>query len=55
MPDAVDTVICVPDDGWRDRPKHVQQFARKINCVYFEVLLTVQHLSIILVINQLNA
>ena len=26
MPDAVDTVVCAPDDGWRDHPKHVEQF-----------------------------
>jgi len=31
--DAVDTVICVTDVGWRDNPKHVQQFRDKINCV----------------------
>ena len=32
MPDAVDTVICAPDDGWRYHPKHVEQF-QVINCV----------------------
>jgi hypothetical protein len=26
VPDAVDTVVCAPDDGWRYRPKHVEQF-----------------------------
>ena len=26
MPDAVDTVVCAPDDGWRYQPKHVEQF-----------------------------
>ena len=26
MPDAVDTVVCAPDDGWRYHPKHVEQF-----------------------------
>ena len=26
MPDAVDTVVCVPDDGWRYHPKYVEQF-----------------------------
>ena len=26
MPDAVDTVICAPDDGWKYHPKHVEQF-----------------------------
>jgi hypothetical protein len=33
MPDAVDTVVCAPDDGWMYHPKHVQQFPDKINCV----------------------
>ena len=26
VPDAVDTVVCAPDDGWRYHPKHVEQF-----------------------------
>ena len=26
MPDAVDTFVCAPDDGWRYHPKHVEQF-----------------------------
>ena len=34
VPHAVDTVICSPDDGWRNHPKHVEQFTDKINCVY---------------------
>jgi len=33
IPDAVDTVVCAPDDGWRYHPKYVQQFPDKINCV----------------------
>jgi hypothetical protein len=33
LPDAVDTVVCAPDDGWRYHPKHVEQFPDKINCV----------------------
>jgi hypothetical protein len=24
--DAVDTVVCAPDDGWKYQPKHVEQF-----------------------------
>ena len=32
MPDAVDTVVCAPDDGWRYHPKHVEQFP-DIKCV----------------------
>jgi len=32
IPDAVDTVVCAPDDGWRYHPKHVEQFPDKINC-----------------------
>jgi hypothetical protein len=26
IPDAVDTVLCAPDDDWKYRPKHVEQF-----------------------------
>jgi hypothetical protein len=26
IPDAVDTVISGPDDGWKYHPKHVEQF-----------------------------
>jgi len=33
MPDAVDKVVCAPDDGWWFYPKHVEQFTYKINCV----------------------
>ena len=31
--DAVDTVVCAPDDGWWYHPKHVEQFPDIINCV----------------------
>ena len=33
IPDAVDTVVCAPDDGWWYHPKHVEQFPDKITCV----------------------
>ena len=33
MSDAVDTVVCAPDDGWWYHPKHVEQFPVKINCI----------------------
>jgi hypothetical protein len=26
IPDAVDTIVCAPDSGWRYHPKHVGQF-----------------------------
>ena len=26
IPDAVDTVVCAPDDVWKYLPKHVEQF-----------------------------
>ena len=32
VPDAVDTVICVPGDGWRNHPKYVEQFRDEIYC-----------------------
>jgi len=31
--DAVDTVVCAPDDEWWYHSKHVEQFPDKINCV----------------------
>jgi len=37
-PDAVDTVICAPDDGWRNQPKHVEQFKDKIICVQLHLV-----------------
>jgi hypothetical protein len=33
IPNAVDTAVCAPDDGWWYHPKHVEQFPDKINCV----------------------
>ena len=36
--DAVDTVVCAPDDGGRYHPKHVQQFPDKINCVMLHLV-----------------
>jgi hypothetical protein len=26
VPDAVDLVVCAPNDGWKYHPKHVEQF-----------------------------
>jgi hypothetical protein len=26
IPDAVDTVVCAPDDGWKYHPKYVERF-----------------------------
>jgi hypothetical protein len=26
IPDAVDTVVCAPDDGWKYHPKHIEQY-----------------------------
>jgi hypothetical protein len=31
--DAVDTIVCAPDDGWRYHPKDVEHLPDKINCV----------------------
>jgi hypothetical protein len=52
IPDAVDTVVCAPDDGWRYYPKHVEQFpvmnklCKVASCwiyiyIYIEIYLTV--------------
>jgi len=31
--DAVGTVTCAPDGGWRNNLKHVEQFTDEIKCV----------------------
>jgi len=36
--DAVDTVVCAPDDGWRYHPKHVEQIPDKINYVMLHLV-----------------
>jgi hypothetical protein len=33
IPDAVNRVVCAPNDGWWYHPKYVGQFPDKINCV----------------------
>jgi D-hexose-6-phosphate mutarotase len=38
LPDAADTAVGVPDDGWWHHPKHVEQFSDKINCVTFHLV-----------------
>jgi hypothetical protein len=35
IPDAVDTLVFAPDDGWWYHQKHLEQFPDKINCVTF--------------------
>jgi len=30
------TVICAPVVGWRNHPKHVEQFTDKIDCVQLQ-------------------
>jgi hypothetical protein len=38
IPDAVDTVVYAPDDGWRYHPKQVEHFPDTINCVTLHLL-----------------
>jgi hypothetical protein len=33
MPDAVNTVVCAPDDGWKYHPKNAEKFPDKIICM----------------------
>ena len=35
---ALDTVICAPVGGWRNQPKHIEQFTGEINCVYLHLV-----------------
>jgi hypothetical protein len=51
MPDAVDTVVCAPDDGRKYHPKHVEQFpdinklCNVASCwIYIGILLGAQHI-----------
>jgi hypothetical protein len=62
IPDAVDTVVCAPDDGWKYHPKHVEQFpdinklCNVTSCwIYIEILLRahlILHISRIRVKNR---
>ena len=48
MPDAVDTVVCITDDGWRHHTKFVEQFP-EINelcnfascCIYIYIYINI--------------
>jgi hypothetical protein len=63
IPDAVDTVVCARDDGWKYHPKHVEQFpdinklCNVASCwIYIRILLgahPILHISRIKV-NQIN-
>ena len=51
VPDAVDTVVCAPDDGWKYHPKHVEQFpdinklCTVASCwIYIGILLGAHHI-----------
>jgi hypothetical protein len=51
MPDAIDTVVCAPEDGWKYHPKHIEQFPdiNKLcdvaSCwIYIGILLGVRHI-----------
>ena len=54
IPDAVDTVVCAPDDEWRYHPKHAEQFldinklCKFTSCwIYIKILLAhrILHIS----------
>jgi hypothetical protein len=51
MPDAVDTVVCASDHGWKYHPKYVEQFSdmNKVcnvasSCIYIGILLGVHYI-----------
>jgi hypothetical protein len=51
IPDAVDRVVCAPDDGWKYHPKHVEQFpdidklCNVASCwIYIGILLGAQYI-----------
>jgi hypothetical protein len=40
IPDAADTFVCAPDDGWSYHPKHVEQFSnlnKFCNVAFFDI------------------
>jgi len=40
IPDAVDTVVCAPDDKWWYHPKHVEQFRNVASCwIYIRIFI----------------
>jgi hypothetical protein len=48
---AVDKVVCIPDDGWKYHPKHVEQFpyidklCNVVSCwMYFGIILGPQYI-----------
>jgi hypothetical protein len=45
IPDVVDAAVCVPDDGWRYHPKHVEQFPDKINCITLHLVVYILEYS----------
>ena len=52
IPDAVDTVICAPDDGWCYHPKYVEQFPDKINCLTLHLVgHTLEYLLLLFIYN----
>jgi hypothetical protein len=58
--DAVDTVVCAPDDGWKYHPKHVEQFQHinklfnVVSCWVYEYIGVLLGAQIILHISRIR-
>jgi hypothetical protein len=53
MPDAVDTVVSVSDDGWKYHPKHIEHFPDKVNCVTLQLVGYILEQSSLTLSNQI--
>jgi len=60
IPDAVDTVVCAPDDGCKYHPKHVEQFpdinnvCNVVSCWIYEYIGILLGAHLILHINRIR-
>jgi len=57
VPDAVDTVVCAPDDGWRYHPKHVEQFSeinKLCNIASFWIHIKIDMYTVLITINVIS-
>ena len=52
--DAVDTMVCAPDDGWRYYSKHVKQFPDIINCIILHLIRYILEYQIQISLSKLN-
>jgi hypothetical protein len=52
--DAVETVVCAPEDGWWYHPKYVEQFPYEINCVTLHLVGYILEFSMFILIRTVS-